>query len=84
MSQFKFQENAEAIFEKSVSATPFPFRKTMKQGLIDLLIEHYGEGAKITEAQLVEVIKENTPAAFLGLGIKAIKPLITDPALADL
>ena len=84
MAQFNFQQNAEAIYEKSISATPILFRKQVKNGLIELLLEHYGEGAEITEAQLVEVIKENTPAPFIGLGMKAIKPLITDPDLADL
>jgi len=82
MAQFNFQENAEAIFDKSISSTPFPFRNTMKNGLIELLMEHYGEDGAITEADLVAVIKENTPTAFLGLGIKAIKPLITDTKLA--
>jgi len=84
MPQFKFQENAKAIFEKCISSTPVLFRKQVKNGLVALLLEHYDEDAEITEAQLVEVIKENTPAAFVGLGIKAIKPLITDPDLADL
>ena len=84
MTQFNFKENAKAIFEKSISSTPVLFRKQVKNGLVALLLEHYGEDAEITEAQLVEVIKENTPAAFVGLGIKAIKPLITDPDLADL
>ena len=84
MTQFNFQENAKAIFEKCISSTPVLFRKRVKKGLVALLLEHYGEDAEITEAQLVEIIKENTPAAFVGLGIKAIKPLITDSALADL
>ena len=84
MPSFNFQQNAQAIFDKSVSSTPFPFRKTVKNGMVELLVERYGDGAEISEAQLVEVIKENTPTAFVGLGIKAIKPLITDPALADI
>ncbi len=84
MTQFNFQENAKAIFEKSISSTPVLFRKRVKNGLVALLLKQYGEGAEVTEAQLVEVIKENTPAAFVKLGISAIKPLITDPSLADL
>lgn len=83
MPDFKWAENAEAIYNKSVSATPFPFRKTMRDGLNKLLMERFGEEEEITEAKLVAVIKEHTPSAFLGLGMKAIAPLLTDPSLAE-
>lgn len=82
MPDFKFTENAKAIYEKSISATPFPFRKIMKNGLIKLLMDEFGETQEITEAQLVDVIKKNTPKPFLGLGLDAIKPLVTDKKLA--
>jgi hypothetical protein len=84
MPNFKFIENAEAIYEKSISSTPFPFRKTMKNGLIELLMEQYGEDKEISEAMLVDMIKENTPSAFVGLGLDAIRSEITDPELADI
>ena len=83
MATFNWTENAEAIYEKSISATPFPFRKTMRNGLIKLLMERFGEEEEITEAKLVQVIKDHTPAPFLGLGMKAIAPLLTDPSLAE-
>jgi len=83
MPNFNWAENAEAIYKKSISATPFPFRKTTQTGLDKLLMEHFGEEEKITEAKLVDIIKEHTPAAFLGLGMKAIAPLLTDPSLAE-
>jgi hypothetical protein len=81
--EFKWVENAQAVYEKSISATPFPFRKSTQKGLDQLLMDNFGEGKEITEAMLVAVIKEHTPAAFLGLGMKAIAPLLTDPSLAD-
>lgn len=83
MPDFNWVENAEAIYEKSISATPFPFRNTTKTGLNELLMEKFGEDQEINEAGIVAVIKENTPAAFLGLGMKAIAPLLSDPSLAD-
>jgi len=83
MPDFNFVENAEAIYEKSVSATPFPFRKIVKNGMTELLMEQYGKKKKITEAMMLDIIKENTPSAFLGLGIKAVKPLITDEKLSS-
>jgi len=83
MTKLNFTENAEAIFEKSVSATPLPFRKTTKNGLTELLLEKFGETGEITEAGIVAVIKEHTPKPFLARGMKAIKPLLTDPALID-
>lgn len=84
MANFNWVENAEAIYEKSISATPFPFRKNTRNGLTELLMERFGEDEEITEAKLVAVIKEHTPAPFLGLGMKAIAPLLTDPSLAEI
>ena len=84
MAKFNFQENAEAIFDKSVAATPLPFRGIMKSGLIKLLMENYGEDKEITEAGLIEIIKKNTPRPFLGKGMKAIAPLVSDPSLVEL
>jgi hypothetical protein len=83
MPDFKWVENAEAIYKKSISATPLPFRKYTRNGLDKLLLDQFGEDEEITEAELVSVIKENTPSAFLGLGMKAIAPLLTDPSLAE-
>lgn len=84
MPNFKWAGNAEAIYNKSISATPFLFRSNTRDGLDALLMERFGERKKITEAALVEIIKENTPQPFLGRGMKAIAPLLTDPSLADL
>jgi len=81
---FKFVGNAEAIYDKSISATPFLFRSYTRDGLNKLLMEQFGEKKKITEAALVDVIKKNTPDAFLGRGMAAIAPLLTDPSLAEL
>lgn len=84
MPKLNFVENAEAIFEKSVSATPLPFRKTTKNGLTELLLEKFGEDGEITEAGIIEVIKEHTPKPFLGRGMKAIAPLVSDQSLIKL
>lgn len=83
MTEFNFVENAEAIFDKSVSATPFPMRSMVKKGMTKLLQEHYPD-EEITEAKIIDIIKKNTPKPFLGLGLDAIRPLITDPKLSDI
>jgi hypothetical protein len=83
MTEFNFVENAQAIFDKAVSATPLPFRGTVKKGMIKILENTYGDNEEITEAKMIDVITENTPKAFLGLGLSAVRPLITDPKLAD-
>ena len=54
MAEFNFVENAEAIYEKSISATPFPMRSMVKRGLTELLQEHYGD-EEITEAKIIDV-----------------------------
>lgn len=84
MPTLNFIENAEAIYEKSISATPVLFRANTREGLTQLLLDKYGEDGEIGEAAIVEVIKEHTPAAFLGRGMKAIAPLLSDPSLADI
>jgi hypothetical protein len=83
MPNFKWAENAEAIYDKAISATPFPFRSNTRDGLNKLLMEEFGESKKISEKDIVRVIKKNTPAPFLGRGMKAIAPLLSDPTLAD-
>jgi hypothetical protein len=83
MTTLNFTETARAIYEKSISATPLPFRKSTKDGLTQLLVERFGENGEIDEAGIVAVIKEHTPRPFLGRGMKAIKPLLSDPSLAE-
>lgn len=84
MPNFKWAGNAEAVYDTSISATPRLFRHFTKDGLDALLMERFGEKKKISEAALVEVIKEHTPKPFLGKGMKAIAPVLTDPSLAEL
>ena len=81
--KFNFTPNAEAIYNKSISATPLPFRRNTRDGLNALLLERFGETAEIGEADMVEVIRAHTPRPFLAKGMKAIKPLLSDPSLAD-
>ena len=83
MGDLNFTENSKAIFDKSVSATPLPFRSTVKNGLTKLLVDNYGE-KEITEARIVAMIKENTPKLFLAKGMKAIAPLVKDQSLVEL
>jgi len=84
MPNFRFTENAQAIYDKSIDATPRLFRGNTRDGLNKILLERFGEDSPIDEAAIVQVIKDNTPSAFLGRGMKAIAPLLTDPSLADL
>jgi hypothetical protein len=84
MPNFMWEENAQAIYHKSIDATPRLFRSNTRDGLNKILMERFGEDSPIDEAAIVQVIKDNTPSAFLGRGMKAIAPLLTDPSLADL
>jgi hypothetical protein len=84
MPNFQWTENAQAIYHKSIDATPRLFRSNTRDGLNKILMERFGEDTPIDEAAIVGVIKDNTPSAFVGRGMKAIAPLLTDPSLADL
>jgi hypothetical protein len=77
MSEFIWKGNAEAIYEAAISATPRLFRHHTRSGLDHLLSERWGAGP-ITEMSIVITIIDNTPKLFLGRGIEAIKPHITD------
>jgi hypothetical protein len=83
MTTLNFTGNAEAIYKKSIAATPLPFRGTTKNGLTQLLLDRFGEDGEIDEAAIVAIIKEHTPRPFLGRGMKAIAPLLSDPSLAE-
>ena len=83
MPNFTWGDNAKAIYDKSISATPFPFRSNTRDGLNSILMERYGEDTEITEEMIVQVIKDNTPKPFLARGMKAIAPLLSDPSLAE-
>jgi len=83
MPNFKWAGNAKAIYDRTIEATPRLFRGTTQTGLDKLLMDHCGEDDEITEAMLVHIIKEHTPKAFLGRGMKAIAPLLSDPSLAE-
>lgn len=83
MPSYRWVGNAEAIYDKAISATPRLFRGYTRDGLDRILMERYGEKSRITEAMIVEVIRENTPAPFLDRGMKAIAPLLKDPSLAN-
>jgi len=83
MPSFTWGGNAEAVYLKSISATPFLFRSFTRDGLNKILLEQFGEDSEISEEMLVAIIEEHTPAPFLGRGMRAIAPLLTDPSLAD-
>jgi len=48
MPSFKWVENAEAVYDKSISSTPFPFRNTTRTGLDQLLMDKFGETEELT------------------------------------
>lgn len=81
--KFKWNGNAEAIYDKSISATPFLFRHHTRNGLNKLLMAKFGNNKKISEADMVQIIRDHTPAPFLNHGMNAIAPLITDPKLKE-
>jgi len=76
MADFTWEDNTKEIFDKAVSLPPAPFRKTTENSITEALVAKIGEQGTVTEAVLVEVIKEVTPKPFLKMGMKKIKPLL--------
>jgi hypothetical protein len=76
MSDFKWEENVEDIFEKCISLSPGPFRKITRNSLNEALLKEIGGDGTVTEAILVACIKEVTPKPFLAMGMKKLKPML--------
>lgn len=83
MTEFNWLENSEKVFEESLKAAPLPFRKVTKSSLTKGLTKEVGEGGDVHEADVVKVIKDNSPAPFIAMGMKAIKPYLTDPSIIE-
>ena len=76
MTDFKWEDNTEEIFNTAVSLAPKPFRETTIRSLSEA-IEKRLDGTKlVTEKILLEAIKEVTPKPFYAMGMKKIKPLL--------
>ena len=83
MADLNWLENSEKVFEEGLKAAPMPFRGISKKNLMKALTQEVGEGGDVHEADIVKVMKESTPAPFIGQGMAAIKPHLSDPSLLD-
>jgi hypothetical protein len=83
MAEFNWLENSEKVFEESLKAAPLPFRKVTKSSLTKGLTKIVGEGGDVHETDVVKAIKDNSPAPFIAMGMKAIKPYLTDASILD-
>ena len=79
MADFTWEENSKAIFDTACKLAPKPFQQITKKSLNEALEKRIGEGGSVTEEVLLECIKEVTPKPFLAMGMKKIKPLLTNP-----
>ena len=77
MAEFKFEENAQAIFEKVISLAPAPFRKISKKNLTKALLAKVGSGGTVNEEIMMQTVREVTPKPFLKMGLKQIEPMLT-------
>lgn len=83
MTEFTWLENSRAVFDEAVKTAPTPFRSVTKKSLTKGLTQHVGGGGEVHEADVVQVIKECSPAPFIPQGLKAIEPLLTDKSVLD-
>jgi hypothetical protein len=83
MADFNWLENSKVVFEEGLKAAPMGFRRISTTNLTKGLVKIVGEGGDVHEADVVRAIKESTPAPFIPLGMKAIKPHLTDASLLD-
>jgi hypothetical protein len=83
MADFNWTENSQAVFEAALSAAPLPFKAVSKRNLTKGLVALVGEGGDVREVDVVKAIRLNSPAPFIDMGMKAIKPVLTDPTILE-
>ncbi len=76
MADFTWEGNAEAMFEKSISSTPKPFRKMSEKSMLKALEKNAPDGV-VTEDIIIQCVKEVTPKPFQGIAMKTLKPLMS-------
>ncbi len=72
MADFKFQGNAQSMFDTFVKAPPFPLRPMIKKALNGALEKAVGPGGNVTPAQVIEAVRASTPGPFLKGALKAV------------
>jgi hypothetical protein len=83
VADFNWTENSKAVFDEAVKTAPMAFRGVTKKSFTKGLTKEVGEGGDVSEADVVKVIKATSPAPFVGQGLKAITPLLSDPSIQD-
>jgi len=83
MTEFNWTENSRTIFEEFVKAAPMGFGSVTKRGVLSGLTNVVGEGGDVREEDIVQAIKDRTPAPFKAQGLKAIEPFVTDSSILD-
>jgi hypothetical protein len=83
MTDFTWTENSRTVFDEGVKAAPGPFRAVTQRSLLKGLTKLVGDGGEVHEADVVRAIKQNSPAPFIPMGMKAIAPFLTDRSALD-
>lgn len=63
------------MFEKLMELSPKPFRAIVERNLTDAIAAKVGDEGVVTEAVLIESVKEVTPKPFVGMALKSIEPM---------
>lgn len=79
MPEYTWEDNTQEIYDKACQLAPKPFQEITKKSLNEALEKRIGNGGSVTEAIIIDCIKEITPKPFLAMGMKKIKPLLKNP-----
>lgn len=72
MSDFKFQGNAQTLYDTFVKAPPFPLRPMIKKALNGALEKAVGAGGTVMPQQVIQAVHASTPAPFVKGALKAV------------
>jgi len=76
MAEFIWEGSTKEMYDKLITGSPKPFQEMTRKRLTETLTTKVGEGGKVTQDILIEVIKEITPKPFLAMAMKSIEPLM--------
>ena len=77
MAELNWGGNSKAMFDKLIESSPKPFRAMTEKKMLEGLAKKAGDAGHVTEAMLVEVVKEITPKPFIAMALKNIEPMMT-------
>jgi hypothetical protein len=78
MADLNWQGKSKEMFQKLLEGSPKPFRAMTEKKMLEGLGKKAGDSGTVSEAMVIEVVKEITPKPFVAMALKSIESLAAD------